>query len=817
MEGKCSRCENLSEWFCTCFNETFCQRHLQSHLDIPRDHLLSHNPSSASNQTIQEELKKRLSIINSLYSKFEKDCDDFMAKFQLAKLELQKKLQTFIDEYLDLMKKSSFTPEDLGKLNDIENSSMFLKESFDDLDMSAIEKYFKQDLWTIKKFKKNKITNENMLFRNTNHALQVLGKYFDIYLSLNHNGIGCSEISDDENFIITGDYDGKIIIWNLINYTIKFSYKCSKNPITAVSISQDNTTALVASENGKIYVFDINLKELIDIYQEHTSPVTKLLLIPPSLCISISTEDFSILIYNYKDLKTYKTFQSQNNIINTICLTNSKKYLISGSENSTISIYNINEKSLTHTLIGHESFITKLIVSSKDQILASASGDSSIRLWDMKTYELFGILEEHESTPLDISFSSDDLFLISCGYDYNIKIWDIVDKKCVIRVQENEFCPMKCCFSYKNHKSLLTDDLKKSIANFEPKMNYEYCFYCGEESIIKCVKLSTGDIVKKGINYKYARGFFMLKNSQDLIVVGKEQPSVQVWKIDEDKRIDCFDGHLKKILWVSVCDDKRIDCFYGHLKKILWVSVCDDNKFVASIDEDGVAKVWDLEKKSLIQTFKAHDDVFEWGIQQIHFSRCSKYIITFSEDKKIILWDWLAGNKITTLIKQNICSSIAISFSNTLLASGQIEGNISLYSFPSLEKQGKFKDPSRSQISSLSFSHNNTKIVIGNTEGLLKIIDLVEKTILAVLEGHSSYITSIYFGKNDEYLLTSSIGCAVRIWDLLTNKEIAKVTNEKNSKKLLGKYPELKFLVDGIENDAENYSGKGSFDISDFP
>lgn len=794
MESKCSRCEKQSEWYCKCFNEAFCQRHLQSHLDIPRDHLVSHNPSSSSSQIIHQELTQRLSIINSLYSKFEKDCDDFMTKFQSEKVKLLNTLQTFIEEYSDLIKKSSFSPEDLRKLYDIENSSMILKGSFDDLDLGVIEKYFKQEFWTIKKLRRNKNTNGKLLFRNPNHALQVLGKDFDMYLSLSHNGIGCAEMSDDESFIITGDYDGKIIVWNIKDYSIAFSYKCAKLPITAVAISQDNTIVIAASGSGKIYVFDINLKEIIGTYQEHTSSITKLLLIPPSLCISISSEDHLIIIYNYKDLKLYKSFLNQNNIINTICLTNTKKYLISGSEDSTISIYNINEKSLTHTLKGHESFITKLIISSKDQILASASGDSSIRLWDMKTYELFGILEEHEIAPLDISFTSDDLFLISCGYDYSVKIWDVIDKKCIFRVQEKDFCPMKCCFSYKKQTSLLTDDLKKSIENFEPSMSCDYCFYCGEESMIKCIKMSTGEIIKNITNYKYASWIFIPKNCQDLVVVGKEQPAVQVWRYDEGKRIDYFNGNFKKILWVSACDN---------------------NKFVASIDEDGVAKVWDLEKKVLVQSFKAHENIFEWGIQQVHFSRCSKYLVTFSEDKKVILWDWFTGNIIRTIIKQHICSSIAISFSNTLLVSGQIEGNTSLYSFPSLEKQAKLKDPSRSQISSLSFSHNNTKIITGNTEGLLKIWDLTEKIILAVFEGHSSYITSIYFGKNDEYLLTCSIGCAVRIWDLTTNKEIAKVTSEKKAKKWLRKYPEIGFLATGIENDAENYSGKGSFDSPD--
>ncbi len=60
-----------------------------------------------------------------------------------------------------------------------------------------------------------------------------------------------------------------------------------------------------------------------------------------------------------------------------------------------------------------------------------------------------------------------------------------------------------------------------------------------------------------------------------------------------------------------------------------------DGKALASGDEDGTIKLWDVAKAKELASFKGHTG----GISSLAFSADSKVLVSGSEDKTIKLWD----------------------------------------------------------------------------------------------------------------------------------------------------------------------------------
>ncbi|MBZ0318401.1 MAG: WD40 repeat domain-containing protein [Anaerolineae bacterium] len=77
----------------------------------------------------------------------------------------------------------------------------------------------------------------------------------------------------------------------------------------------------------------------------------------------------------------------------------------------------------------------------------------------------------------------------------------------------------------------------------------------------------------------------------------------------------------------------------------------------------------------------------------------------------------------------------------------------------------KAQTPHVTGISAIAWNPDGSKVVVGYTDGLVRIWDTTNNSLLGVLEGHSDEITTIGWSPIDNRILTGGFDGTVRVWD----------------------------------------------------
>ncbi len=116
---------------------------------------------------------------------------------------------------------------------------------------------------------------------------------------------------------------------------------------------------------------------------------------------------------------------------------------------------------------------------------------------------------------------------------------------------------------------------------------------------------------------------------------------------------------LMAAAWLSVTETWGLKMLHdGHTEAVRQAVFSPDGKLLVSVSEDKQVIVWDFEKRERLATFNDHTD---W-VTAVAFSPDGKWFVTASADGSIIVWDAVRLKKNTVLPGQNgVVRTIAFS------------------------------------------------------------------------------------------------------------------------------------------------------------
>jgi WD40 repeat protein len=186
---------------------------------------------------------------------------------------------------------------------------------------------------------------------------------------------------------------------------------------------------------------------------------------------------------------------------------------------------------------------------------------------------------------------------------------------------------------------------------------------------------------------------------------GGGTPVVRVWDADKGKEIRTLEGNEKSVMALAFSPDGKLlasgdlggnvilfDPATGATKatfadhkpgSVQAVAFSPDGKLLATIGQDGMARVWDVQKAALARAIKAHK---EFGMS-VAFSPDGKTLATGGKSDKVHLWDVETGKEIASLWGDR-GYNLTIAFSpdgKTLALAGQV-GLIKLYDLSKVVK-----------------------------------------------------------------------------------------------------------------------------------
>jgi len=212
-----------------------------------------------------------------------------------------------------------------------------------------------------------------------------------------------------------------------------------------------------------------------------------------------------------------------------------------------------------------------------------------------------------------------------------------------------------------------------------------------------------------------------------------------------------------------------------------------DKLVTGSIDK--TAKIWDLTRLSENQVdveeltangadSTAHKD----AVLHASFSPNGKRIATTSRDKKVIIWDTLSLNKVTSLDEHSGWVQCSLWYNNTTLLTGGNDKIIKVWDVP---ESGEIpclpvKDliqGHEDSISAIRMMPDGKHIVTAgydqkvcfwdpsNAEADIDREDFPSK-YLEPIEVHMDIVTDVNFSSDGEKMITSSVDCRAKVWSM---------------------------------------------------
>jgi WD40 repeat protein len=149
-------------------------------------------------------------------------------------------------------------------------------------------------------------------------------------------------------------------------------------------------------------------------------------------------------------------------------------------------------------------------------------------------------------------------------------------------------------------------------------------------------------------------------------------------------------------------------------------------------DETGAISIWDLVKKRAIKQLKKHI----WSITSLTLNDDGSLLFSASKDHSIYKWDGKTGTFISSVFEMPNETAWALAAHDTLL-------------------------------------------FIGQSNGIVSIIDLENNSLLDTLNGHSKRISQIVFDSSKKTLFSAADDAFIFAWDVETKKRIFKATGHE--------------------------------------
>lgn len=153
-------------------------------------------------------------------------------------------------------------------------------------------------------------------------------------------------------------------------------------------------------------------------------------------------------------------------------------------------------------------------------------------------------------------------------------------------------------------------------------------------------------------------------------------------------------------------------------------SVCfsPDGKYLATGAEDKLIRVWDIQNRTIRNTFSGH----EQDIYSLDFSRDGRIIASGSGDRTVRLWDIETGGSLMTLSIEDGVTTVAISPDTKYVAAGSLDKSVRVWDIHAgyLLERLEGPDGHKDSVYSVAFSPNGRDLVSGSLDKTIKMWEL---------------------------------------------------------------------------------------------
>lgn len=432
---------------------------------------------------------------------------------------------------------------------------------------------------------------------------------------------------------------------------------------------------------------------------------------------------------------------------------------------SLVSFFSSAQKAKLILPIGHTDEINSAQFSSDGKKVLTASNDFTAKIWDIESGNLIADLNGHSFFVNSAQFSPDGKQVVTAGQDGKMILWDAETGDSIYSIKLSSYGLDYAEFS-PNGKLIVAELDHRLAVIWDIKNKQALHLLEGHQADIRSVRFS-----KDGKR----------------IVTASEDKTAMVWDVHTGKalltlkhsfalRDSQFDSSGKII--VSTANYSNIVSIWNattgtllseliHPETVNNASFNPDGTRVITSCWDGYARIWDTKTGKMVNQLEEHTNI----VNSAYYNRDGKRITT-TDGNYVVTWNSASGEIEKSyeipfdLIRANECifspdgKRILITCGNFSvkiidLINDTLISDLSGYTYG---------------IYSAKLSPDGKQVVTSCGDNSSYIWDISSGKIVQSLQGHESYVKSASFSEDGKKIITTSWDKKAAIWEVSTSK-----------------------------------------------
>ncbi len=237
------------------------------------------------------------------------------------------------------------------------------------------------------------------------------------------------------------------------------------------------------------------------------------------------------------------------------------------------------------------------------------------------------------------------------------------------------------------------------------------------------------------------------------------------------KIVSASDDNTIKI-WDAI-SGQELSSLNGHRNHVRAVQFSPDGTRIVSASDDKTIKLWDVSSGAELLSFEGHAE----SVNDVSFSADGSRIASVSNDETAKIWSVAGGKELQNLTDFSGSSNAVVFSPDGSLIASTGGTAIVLWDASSGEKLKALihdEKPTASVrgVYSVSFSLDGSKLVSASSDHTIKIWDVLSGKELRTLRGHSDSVRSVTFSPDGVSIASAGDDRTVRLWDATNGQEL---------------------------------------------
>ncbi|WP_166830583.1 WD40 repeat domain-containing serine/threonine protein kinase [Thalassoroseus pseudoceratinae] len=461
------------------------------------------------------------------------------------------------------------------------------------------------------------------------------------------------DFSPDGQHLVSAGYDKNIILWDAQTGKKLQTLRGNRlKPKATVRAHTEGLMGVTFSPNGKqiatwsrdksVCLWEVESGELLVNLSDHESVPTDVAFSPDSQHVAVASNPSRIWDIASGTVTTRLAVRSS-----TVDYSPNGQWLLTAAGSKWAAWNPATGEQLWTATIG--PYVRDLVFSPNGERIATVgSHDGSVQIWDAESREQLAAYVGHREIAATVGFSSDGKLIASGSQDGTVQIWDATPQTTVplqipVSALDIAFSPKGRLLAYAQSREigLWNLDATMPATKFEGSQRVAFRPNAAELAFanggkVRIRGLATGQIEQEFDLLGDTHAIAFSHDGQKLAAGSWKTNKVQIWDADTAEELWTIDSEISQIYAIAFSPDSRRLAVAGY--------------------RPNVVNVWDFEERQKVFTLSGHFD----RLYDVEFSADGQRLASIDGDGVLKLWNAASGQEIRTMRNQ---SGYALAFS----------------------------------------------------------------------------------------------------------------------------------------------------------